>query len=145
MDSSVQTTTHRANRRGGFALHLLEMTVVMIVSMIAGGAIFLTPQGLTVDQALVRYPVLFPLVIAVSMAIVMVAWMRFRGHSWRSCSEMAACMVLPLVPFVVLFWLGVIAGQFCGLFCFASFAAMIGLMAFRRDEYGMDHTAHQHA
>ena len=79
---------------------------------------------------------LFVVVIAVAMTAPMVAWMRFRGHTWRSCNEMGAAMLLPAVPFIVLYWLGVIAAPFCSLYCAASFAAMIALMVYRAASTG---------
>ena len=122
---------------GHFLRHLLEMIVAMVVGMVAGGAVFLTAAGgLTPEEGLRQYPVLFVVVIAVAMTAPMVAWMRFRGHTWRSCNEMGAAMLLPAVPFIVLYWLGVIAAPICGLYCAASFVAMIMLMVYRRSEYG---------
>lgn len=137
MDESMSTQAGHAEHKSHFGRHLLEMTVVMIIGMVAAGAAMTVPFGLTVDQALTRFPVLFCLGIAFGMTVLMVAWMRYRGHGWRSCSEMAAVMIVPAFPFIVLFWLGVITGPFCGLFCIASFLAMIGLMLFRRGEYSM--------
>jgi hypothetical protein len=42
--------------------------------------------------------------MAISMTIPMVAWMRYRRHSWRNSMEMGAAMMLPAVPFLVLLW-----------------------------------------
>lgn len=135
--ASMSTQAGHAGHKSHFGRHLLEMTVVMIIGMVAAGTVMTVPFGLTVDQALTQFPVLFCLGIAFGMTVLMVAWMRHRGHGWGSCSEMAATMIVPAFPFIVLFWLGVITGPFCGLFCIASFLAMIGLMLFRRDEYSM--------
>ena len=120
-----------------FLRHLLEMILVMAVGMVAGGAVFLTAAGgLTPEEGMRQYPVLFVVVIAVAMTVPMVAWMRFRGHTLRSCNEMGTAMLLPAVPFIVLYWLGVIPAPICGLYCPASFLAMIMLMVYRRSEYG---------
>jgi flagellar biosynthetic protein FliP len=121
-----------------FLRHVVEMSVSMIVGMIAAAAVFLTPLGLTADEALVRYPIRFILVIAVGMTVTMVAWMRFRGHDWRSCGEMTLAMALPLIPIVLLRVTDVISAEACGVYCVASFAAMIGLMVVRRSDYGFD-------
>lgn len=121
-----------------FARHLFEMIVAMAIGMVAGGAVFLTVAGgLTPEEGLRRYPVLFVVVMAFSMTAPMVGWMRLRGHSWRSCNEMGAVMVLPAVPCIALYWLGVIPAPICGLYCAASFVAMVILMVYRRDEYAM--------
>ena len=47
------------------------------------------------------------LVVAAGMTVPMVAWMRYRGHSWHSCAGMAAAMVVPVIPFLCLVWFGV--------------------------------------
>ena len=91
--------------RSGFWRHFVEMIVAMAVGMFVGVAIFLTAVGMTFDEALVRHPIASLMVVAVSMALPMVAWMRHRGHGWRSASEMAAAMVIPVIPFLCLVWL----------------------------------------
>ncbi len=77
------------------------------------------------------------LVVAVSMTLPMVAWMRHRGHAWRDCSEMAAAMVIPVIPFLCLVWFGVTESAQCGGYCASSVAAMLALMYYRRSEYAM--------
>src|SRR6266516_1542942 len=81
-----------------FLRHLVEMTIPMMVGMIAGAAIFTAAAGMTVDEALRRHAVPFTLVMAFSMTVPMVAWMRYRGHVWRACTEMGAAMVVPAIP-----------------------------------------------
>jgi hypothetical protein len=121
----------------GFWRHLLEMIAAMMVGMLAGAAVFLTAVGMTADQAIRRYPVLFVTVMAISMTVPMVAWMRYRGHGWRNSAEMAAAMVVPAIVFICLRWAHVISGPICGLYCASTIPAMIGAMLYRRDEYGM--------
>ena len=41
------------------------------------------------------------------MTIPMVAWMLFRGMGRKNAYEMAAAMVLPMIPFLCLVWFGV--------------------------------------
>jgi hypothetical protein len=120
-----------------FLRHVVEMSVSMTVGMLAAAAAFLAPLGLTADEALRRYPVLFILVIAAGMTVTMVAWMRLRGHRWIRCAEMALAMALPLIPIVVLRVTDVISAGACGVYCLASFAAMIVLMVVRRGDYGI--------
>ena len=119
-----------------FLRHLLEMTLAMMVGMMGSAAVFLTAAGTTVDVALRRHAVLFLLAQAIGMTVAMVGWMRLRGHAWRACSEMAGAMVAPAVPLVPLAAAGLLAGRVCGLYCVASLAAMVGLMVYRRSEYG---------
>jgi hypothetical protein len=124
-----------------FVGHLLEMTFAMMVGMVAGAAVFLTAVGMTVDEGLRRFPELFVLVIAFSMSVPMVAWMRHRGHSWRSCSEMAAWMIVPAIPLICLRLAQVITGPVCGVYCVLSIVAMVLVMLYRRSEYGGISTA----
>ena len=119
-----------------FLRHLLEMMLAMMVGMVGSAAVFLTAVGMTVDEALRRYAVLFVLVQAFGMTVAMVAWMRHRGHAWRSCSEMAAAMVVPAIPLICLRLLEVISGPICGLYCVLTVVAMVLVMLYRPDEYG---------
>ena len=119
----------------GFWRHFVEMIVAMAIGMFVGVAIYLTAIGMTFDQALIRHPITILLVVAISMTVPMVAWMRHRGHGWRSCSEMAAAMVIPVIPFLCLVWFGVTKSALCGAYCAASVAAMLALMLYRRSEY----------
>jgi hypothetical protein len=128
------------------------MILAMIVGMMVGGAILalafatiLEPaiRGMTRTEVLNGYPVLICLVMAASMTLPMVAWMRRRGHEWRICTEMAAWMAVPLVPIFGLLWLGIIPGTAaCGLYCASMVPAMIVAMLLRLDDYTMDHANH---
>ena len=134
---------------GHFLRHLGEMTLAMMVGMAAAMpvlwllfGVLLAPrfQGLTREEALARYPVLIPvvvcLVMAVAMTAPMAAWMRHRGHGWRSCAEMAAAMAAPLVPIFALLGLGVLPGAAaCCAYCATMVLAMIADMLYRRAEY----------
>lgn len=123
-----------------FLRHLLEMALAMILGMVAGGAVFVVSMGVTVDEAITRYPVAFTLVMAFSMTMPMIAWMRHRGHAWRSSSEMAAAMVVPALLLICLSLADVITGPICGFYCASSLIAMVAVMLYRRSEYGAGHT-----
>ncbi|MGZ4314657.1 MAG: hypothetical protein ACXVRS_02365 [Gaiellaceae bacterium] len=129
--------TQRAGQTGTFLRHLIEMAVAMMVGMIVSAAVFLGVVGMTAAEAMRQHAVLFVALQAFGMTVAMVAWMRYRGHAWRGSAEMAAAMVVPAVPLVVLRLLGVISGPICGVYCLMTFAAMIGLMLYRRSDYGM--------
>jgi hypothetical protein len=120
-----------------FWRHFVEMLVAMLIGMFVGAAIFLTILGTTWDEALLRYPVQCLLVMAFSMTVPMVAWMRHRGHGWRSSAEMAAAMVVPVIPFICLALLHVVEGAPCGLYCALTVPAMLAVMLYRRSEYRM--------
>jgi hypothetical protein len=123
--------------RGRFGRHLLEMIAAMMAGMFAGAAIFLAIVGVTWDEALVRYPAQSLLVVAAGMTVPMMAWMRYRGHSWHNCAEMAAAMVVPVIPLLCLVWFGVTKSAPCGLYCAVTIVAMLGVMVYRRGEYGI--------
>ena len=139
-------------RTGHFLKHLVEMTLAMMVGMMAGAVVLVLlfgtvlaseVEGLTTDEIGGRYPVLICLVIALSMVIPMAAWMRHRGMAWRPVAEMATAMLVPLGPIFALLGIGVIAGaSACGVYCAAMIPAMVAAMLFRLDLYTAGHTRH---
>jgi hypothetical protein len=121
-----------------FWLHLVEMFAAMWVGMAAGVPIFLAIAGLSsYSQGLRLHPVPSLSAMAISMAVPMAAWMVFRGHGWRNSAEMAAAMIVPAIPFVILAGLHVISGTACRAYMPLSIVAMIGLMVYRRNAYSM--------
>lgn len=96
--------------------HFLEMLAAMAVGMVATGAIFLFVSGLkTWDDAAVQYPTQALLAIAAGMAVPMIAWMLFRHIGRRNAYEMAAAMVLTVIPFLCLVWFDITESALCGL------------------------------
>lgn len=133
------SATHTVRGRAGghaFIRHAGEMTAAMMVGMVASAAVFLSVAGTTVDGALREHAVLFVCIQAVGMTVAMVAWMRLRGHAWRRCVEMGAAMVAPAVPLVSLRASGAVGGSVCGVYCIATFAAMILVLLHRRGDFG---------
>jgi hypothetical protein len=126
-------TGHDAHR---FLRHLFEMALAMMAGMMVSAAIFLSAVGMTAAQAMRGHAVLFVILQASGMTVAMVAWMRHRRQTWRSCSEMAAAMVIPAVPLICLRLLDVISGPICGVYCFATIVAMVVVMLYRRNDYG---------
>lgn len=119
-----------------FWSHFLQMLGVMLVGMVATGAVFLGSVGLTTwDEVTLRYPTQALLGMAAGMTLPMVAWMLYRGMGWRNSSEMAAVMVLPVIPFLCLVWFGVTQSAMCGAYCAVTVVAMLALMALRRSVY----------
>ena len=119
-----------------FARHVAEMTLAMVAGMMVSATIFLIAVGMTAAEAMRQHAVLFVVLQAVGMTVAMVAWMRHRGHTWSSSSEMAAAMVAPAVPLIALRLADVISGPICGLYCLATLVTMIGLMLYRRTDEG---------
>ena len=119
-----------------FWRHFLEMLGAMAVGMLATGALFLSITGLkTWDQVTIQYPTQVLLAMAAGMSLPMVAWMLYRGMGPRNASEMAAAMVLPVVPFLCLVWFHVTTSAQCGGYCAATVLAMLVLMRYRRSTY----------
>ena len=119
-----------------FWRHLLEMLAAMAAGMLATGAIFVSVTGLkTWDQVTVQYPTQVLLAMAAGMSVPMVAWMLVRGMGWRNASEMAAAMVLPVLPFLCLVWFHIGKGAQCGGYCATTIVAMLVLMRYRRSTY----------
>src|ERR671935_191355 len=79
-----------------FLRHLFEMTVAMMIGMVASAALFVTALGMTVDEALRRHAVAFVVVQAFGMTISMVAWMRHRRSEYSGHTVLApATLRLP--------------------------------------------------
>jgi hypothetical protein len=122
------------NRR--FLRHYLEMVVAMLAGMailgVASGVLFNLPN--TTNVRLVE--------MAVAMTLPMAAWMRFRGHSWAACGEMALAMFVPAGASLLLLNAGLVENKMV-LFTFehtAMFVGMFVVMLWRREEY----VGHEH-
>lgn len=123
-----------------FTRHYVEMVVAMLLGMMLLGpleSLLLAPVGWA---DLRDQPEFDALIMATNMTVAMVAWMRFRGHSWAPCAEMAAVMY---VSFLILFpplWFGVLppSGMLVGGHVLM-FTAMIGAMLWRLEEYAGHH------
>jgi hypothetical protein len=129
-----------------FIRHGLEMFLAMFIGMFALAAIFtaiVSIWGMTWLQGRERFPELFLLAIALGMTVPMVAWMRYRHHTWRTSSEMAAAMFIPGIVFIGLVSLRVISvGPACSLYCALMIPLMLIPMLSRREEYSQDHRHH---
>jgi hypothetical protein len=87
---------HPSARR--FLRHYVEMLVAMFGGMIVLGmpaVVALDAAGMTRAELRTGHPTLLWFGMAVVMTVPMVAWMRYRGHTWRPSLEMAASMILP--------------------------------------------------
>jgi len=125
-----------ANRR--FALHYLEMVVVMVVGMeLLGAAVELVADVNGTGPMLIE--------MGATMTASMVAWMRVRGHAWLPCLEMGASMVLPTIGTLVLLGAGIVEGPGALMVILHAvmLPAMLVAMLLRRDEYSCHHRAHR--
>ena len=125
-----------------FTRHLLEMVVAMMLGMgVFGLAVMGEPPGYA--NLLVRYGLM-----GAFMAAPMVAWMRYRGHSWRDREEMTAAMLVPMLIPVALVELGVAVpglseGSLMVLAHVAMIAGMVALMVYRWDRYAHGANGHR--
>jgi hypothetical protein len=124
-----------------FACHYLEMVAVMVLGMVVLGPPLDAGLGLLGAQPDTwrdTTPELSLLTMAVTMTVPMAAWMRVRGHGWRSTLEMSAAMLVPTAAAVAV--LAVDATDAVeAVFALehtAMFVAMLGVMLRRREEYG---------
>ena len=134
--------THSGTLKAGkhhvspFWRHFFEMLAAMAVGMVVGAAVLAIVVGATSWQEITTdYGTQALLVMAVSMTAPMTAWMVRRGMGQRNVYEMAAVMVLPVVPFLCLYWFNVTESALCGAYCAVTVAAMLALMFYRRSEY----------
>ena len=121
-----------------FALHYLEMVVVMVVGM----EVLDLPLGLVFDVS--HRPAAMLVEMTVTMTVPMVAWMRLRGHAWRPCNEMAASMVLPALATLALLAADVVSGSGGSMVLLHALMlpSMLVAMLLRRSEYSCGHGRH---
>ena len=140
----ASTASPEANRRvrarlvtgWRFTRHLLEMVVAMMIGMgMFGLALAAMGEPPGYANLLVRYGVM-----GAFMAAPMVAWMRYRGHSWSDGLEMTAAMLVPMLTPVALIQLGVAVpglseGSLMMISHVAMIAGMVALMIYRFERY----------
>jgi hypothetical protein len=124
-----------------FTRHLLEMVLAMMAGMVVlGGALEVLGEPPGFGHALVEYALM-----GAFMSAPMVAWMRYRGHTWFDGLEMTGAMLAPMFALVLPVELGVV-GLTGHALMMLSHVAMIGgmvaLMVYRWDRYA--HGAHGH-
>lgn len=95
---------------GRFALHLLEMCMVMCAGAIALSFLFFgTAALLGYTDLLQRAPELSVLVIAINLSLPMAVWMRFRGMAWRPTLEMSGSTMVFGLLLIVAYWTDLVA------------------------------------
>jgi hypothetical protein len=119
-----------------FIRHYVEMVIAMFVGM----AVVLGSLGAAgVETGSVELELL---VMATSMTVPMVAWMRYRGHGWAPAADMSAAMYAPTAVALVLLWAGLVADEHALMMIqhIAMFPLMLVAMLLRPDEYA--HVTH---
>lgn len=129
---------------GRFVRHYAEMVVVMFLGMIVLGL----PAGCLFSALGTSWSKLSPatmlFAMAITMAVPMAAWMRYRGHAWRLNLEMVASMLLPTLALMALLWARIVAGMGALMVIehIAMLACMLVAMLLRREEYSGSCHAH---
>jgi hypothetical protein len=132
---------------GRFALHTLEMCAVMCVSLVLLGLLVAgSAAALGFSDPRQTAPILSAVVVTLTLAGSMVAWMRVRRMAWRPTMEMAGSTVVAGTAMISGYGLGIVPATelipgVCGLAC----AAMIAVMLFRFPLYASHTGHHQHA
>jgi hypothetical protein len=122
-----------------FARHYAEMVVAMLLGM----AVLWMPATLVLQalgmgsQELHDDAAAMLLVMATTMTVPMVAWMRYRGHGWPASLEMAGSMYLPTLAAIALLGAGLVEdlGALMTIEHVAMLLSMLAAMLLRRDEY----------
>jgi hypothetical protein len=134
--TQTQTPLTGTHHLSPFWRHFLQMLALMTVGMIVSAAVLLTFVGLkTWDEVTTQYGTQALVVMAAGMTAPMVAWMLYRGMGRKNSYEMAAVMVIPVIPFLCLVWFDVTKSAQCGPYCAVTVLAMLALMFYRRAEY----------
>ena len=129
----MQTTTPVRS----FLRHYGEMLLAMVAGMVVIGV----PLGAVLGDD----KTLMLLNMGFSMTVPMVAWMRYRGHSWQPTTEMAATMIVPTTAAIALY-AGDVVADFDAVMLgehVVMLVAMAAAMLLRPSEYL--HHAHGHA
>jgi len=133
-------------RTGYFIWHFVEMCLAMCIGGITLNVLFfLGAAQLGYPDLTERYPEFSILIIGILLAMPMTAWMRFRGHEWRSTLEMASTSIILAILLIGASWLGVIPKSDM-LEWIKRLACLVMLipMLFRLDLYTGHHAGHNH-
>jgi len=141
---TTASPTDRSTLR--FAGHYAEMVAVMFLGMFA----LMAPAGLLFSAFGTSWSHLSPSInmfaMALTMTLPMVAWMRYRGHTWRANAEMAGSMLIPTFVVMVLLSAGVAGtGALMVPEHVGMLSCMLAVMLLRRDEYSCASHGHRAA
>ena len=119
------------------ARHYVEMLISMVIGMMALHPVWHFGLEVVGASHALNHATVMALVMATDMSLGMGAWMRYRGHSWGPIAEMSAVMYLPFALFLPAVWGGALSGAaMLGAGHLLMLPTMLGLMLWRRDEYG---------
>ncbi|HEY8583331.1 MAG TPA: hypothetical protein VIL49_10300 [Capillimicrobium sp.] len=120
-----------------FARHYVEMCVVMLLGM----GLLAVPARWASTTLLPAVDVDDPTAMLARMAVIMtvpmVLWMRWRGHGWAPCREMAGAMLAPGLAAIALYETGLVTAVWLLMTIehAAMFVGMFAVMIARPEEY----------
>jgi hypothetical protein len=148
-DDFDRTRAGRRTRRMSTATrHFIRHYAEMVVAMFAGMAVLGVPAGWALgalgsswSELTDNAPSLMLLLMATTMTVPMVAWMRYRGHGRRANAEMAASMFVPTFAAMALQLSGIVeeTGVLLVVEHVAMLLGMLGVMLARPAEYTRHH------
>jgi hypothetical protein len=128
-----------------FIRHYVEMVVAMLLGMVALGPpaeVALRALGSSTGDLHTDAPAVALLGMAAMMTAPMVGWMRYRGHGWQPCAEMAASMVIPTLAVIALMWGAVV--EDLGTLMLVEHVAMLPCMLVAMLLRPAEYTSHAH-
>jgi hypothetical protein len=97
-------------RTGRFAVHFIQMCMVMCAGAFALSAAFFGVAALLGYTDLDRSaPELTTLVVAINLSVPMGIWMRYMGMAWRPTLEMSGATMVAGLLLIAAYWLGLLA------------------------------------
>lgn len=143
IESSTHPAGHTRTGRRTFALHFGEMVLVMFIGMGVFSGITALGFAAAGSSQTAQPGWLRVMLMGVNMAIPMVLWMAYRGHSRTRNAEMAASMLVPSAIAAALAATGVLATMPALVVQHVVMVpAMLGVMLWRYDEYAHPHRVH---
>jgi uncharacterized membrane protein len=130
-----------------FLRHLVEMILAMVIGMVVLGLLVrVIASALGYPNGLSQFYELSALLMTLEMTLAMAAWMLYRGHRIPVVAEMSGAMIVPAIVVVALCLLHVLPGSSASLLAdVGMYAAMLGVMLYRRSEYTGMHGSRGHA
>ena len=129
--------------RRAFARHFGEMVMAMLIGMGVFSALTALALAAGGSGTSEQPGALRVMLMGAYMTVPMVAWMRFRGHSWERNAEMAASMLIPTAGAAALAATGSLGtGAALAMQHAVMVPAMLGAMLWRYDEYARPHRPH---
>jgi hypothetical protein len=144
IEPSVHPTDDARRSLRTFAFHFAEMVLVMFIGMGIFSAVTALGFAAAGSSQTAQPGWLRVVLMGVNMAVPMVLWMAYRGHSRQRNVEMAASMLVPSVFAAALAAAGILTTMPALVVQHVVMVpAMLGVMLWRYDEYAHPHHGHR--